>query len=101
MHTPTPVRRSTRYGGKRTNGTRAITIAVSHVANGIQTDICTVASIDYADEIVRAVNAHEAMKKALALILDDYTHGNWCPDSDELIPTIRRAIAMAEGKEQP
>jgi hypothetical protein len=56
---------------------------------------------DNAALIVRAVNAHEAMKKALELILDDYTHGTWWPDSDELIPTVKKALALAEGKEQP
>lgn len=50
------------------------------------------------DQIIRLQTQNEAMKKALELILDDYTHGTWCPDSDELIPTIRRALALAEGK---
>lgn len=51
------------------------------------------------DQIARLQTQNEAMKEALALILDDYTHGAWFPDSDELIPTIRRALALADGKE--
>lgn len=116
MHTPTPIRRSTRYGKKRSNGARTTTIAVSHFANGIQADICTVASVEYADDIVKAVNSYDAMREALRAynlidfvqILGDAATLNEDPRVADLLNRLSSQLrnardlatpALAEGKE--
>lgn len=94
MHTPTPWHIRPDYGKENV-------YRLWNADDNYPDDTSPEVMDDNAEFMMQAVNAHEAIKNALELILDDYTHGTWCPESDELIPTIRRALALADGKEQP
>lgn len=97
MHTPTPWRQWTSMNDGSINISNEHKEYVALLGTPGEVEAARIQAD--AALIVRAVNSYEAMKEALALILDDYTHGAWFPDSDELIPTIRRALALADGKE--